>query len=148
MGGPLRAVAHYEIVQKPGMTPFVPTQPTAAGDVYYSNISNATGSVITHGPAANVASNGITRLVADDILGAMSGNSVIELTFSVANQNPVTVTARPRFRFWSANGTGGTPGTYLGTVGLTFPATPFPPGVTVTTGGIPAGTLIMPGTKF
>ena len=147
-GGPLRTVAHFDIVDSSSVVKFVPTQTNAAGDVYYSNISNPTGAVIAQGPAALVSGNGMTRLLADDILTAVPGNSVIELTFSVANTNVVTVTARPRFRFWNANGTGGGPGTYLGTVGLTFPSTPFPPGVTVTTGGIPTGVFPMPGSKF
>jgi len=152
LGGELRLVAHFDIGElTPGNSirqpSDAPSQSNSAGAIHYSNLDTPTGGTFSQGPAATVSGNGITRLVADDITG-IPGGDVIEITFSVANQNAVTVTCRARLRFWSANGTGGLPGTYMGSVGLTFPAFSFPPGVTIAAGRLPAGIFPMPGSKF
>lgn len=147
LGGKLRAVAHFAIGAPVPSGIGMPT-PSSSGPVHYSNLDNPTGGAFSQGPAATVSGNGITRMVADDITGVHPGADVVEITFSVANQNPVSVTCRARLRFWSANGAGGVPGTYLGSIGLTFPAFAFPPGVTIAAGGLPAGLFPMPGSKF
>ncbi len=148
LGGKLRAIEHFDFGMHARSNTAIPAQINSPGDVYYSNLDHPTGGVVLQGPAATVSGNGITRLVADDITGVSPGASISELTFSVANQNAVTVSCRARLRFWSADGAGGAPGTYLGSIGLTFPAFPFPPGVTIASGGLPVGVFPMPASKF
>jgi hypothetical protein len=120
----------------------------------YSNITNFLGSAVTQGPSANQAGNQITRLLADDITptGIHAGQQVSTVTFSVVNLNPVQVSARPRIRFWFADGAAGAPGTYYNVpaaVGFTFNAFTMPPNsVTLLTGTLGAGTFTMPGGTF
>jgi hypothetical protein len=100
----------------------------ATAGASYSNIDTYTGSVFSNGGAATVSGNGITRLVADDITFALpylAGQSFTQFTFSVANLNLVAVSARPRVRFWLADGAGGGPGTYYSGIGYTFNAISF-----------------------
>jgi hypothetical protein len=94
----------------------------------YSNIDTFTGSAFSNGGAANQAGNSITRMVADDIsfaLPYLAGQSFSQFTFSVTNLNTVAVSARPRVRFWLADGAGGGPGTYYSGIGYTFNAISF-----------------------
>jgi hypothetical protein len=113
----------------------------------YSNISNFTGQGFANGGSALQGSNTITRLVADDITptGVHAGMTVAQWTFSVANFNAVPVIARPRVRFYLADGSSGGPGTLL--VGFSFNAITIPAGsvqlLTATGAGFP-----MPGTRF
>lgn len=76
----------------------------------YANITTFSGTVSLNGGA----SNGITRLQADDIrFGAWSvGQQINKITFSVGNLNSVAVSARARLRFYLDSGTG-TPGTLI-----------------------------------
>lgn len=76
----------------------------------YSNVTSFTGSVFNNGGSAG----GITRLVADDIHMNAALATVTKITWSVTNLNTVAVSARPRLRFYAADGPGGAPGTSLG----------------------------------
>ena len=93
----------------------------------YSNIDTFTGSAFSNGGA----SGGITRMVMDDLTFALpylAGQNISSFTFSVTNLNTVAVSARPRVRFWLADGAGGAPGTYYSSpaaVGYTFNAISF-----------------------
>ncbi len=94
----------------------VATQGTTVVDpsARYSNVTNFSGSAFSHGGAAVQAGNTITRLVADDINMIAALPTVTQITFSVTNLNTVPVVARPRLRFYAADGPAGTPGTLLG----------------------------------
>ena len=85
--GPLRSVAHFQIQQIGSPKPIRSDQVQSQGGVYFSNLATPTGSVVTQGPASTVSGNGITRLIADDINGVPPTGDVINITFSVANQN-------------------------------------------------------------
>jgi hypothetical protein len=122
--------------------------------VEYSNLASFTGGAFSQGASANQAGNQITRLLADDITptGAHAGQDVSIVVFSVANLNAVAVSARPRLRFWFADGPGGAPGIYYNlpaNVGFTFnPLTFAANSVTLVSGAIPAGVFQMPGATF
>lgn len=58
------------------------------------------------------ATAGATKVVADDTV-PISGGILNEFSFSVVNNNTVNVSARPRVRFWAADGAGGGPGTLI-----------------------------------
>jgi hypothetical protein len=94
----------------------------ATAGASYSNIDTFSGSAYSNGGAAG----GITRMVMDDLsfaLPYLAGQNISSFTFSVTNLNTVAVSARPRVRFWLANGAGGAPGTYYSSpaaVGYSF----------------------------
>lgn len=91
----------------------------APPDALYSNIKTFTD-FVTNENAKNQAGNLITALVADSI-GLVGGSAPFELkqfSFSVINFNQTDVTARPRIRFYEADGPNGSPGTLIG--GLSF----------------------------
>ena len=119
----------------------------------YSNVTNFLGSGFANGGAALQGTNMITRLVADDITptGVHAGMSITQLKFSIANFNSAAVPARPRIRFWFADGAGGGPGTYYNlpaNVGFSFNPLTVNPGVTIVTGTIGAGLFNMPAGPF
>ncbi len=90
------------------------------------------------------AAGGITRMVADDTTPSMGG-ILDEFTFSVVNNNDVPVSARPRIRFWAADGAGGGPGTLIS--GFTFQPIQFPAESlnAFTTGlGLSANNIVLP----
>jgi len=95
----------------------------------YNNTVTGTGSFL-NGGTADQAGNLITRLVMDDLTfqAGSAGLAVNNIVFAVQNSNAVTVAARPRLRFWNADGVGGGPGTYFSNVGFTFNAIAFAPG--------------------
>ncbi len=116
----------------------------------YSNIDTFTGTVVTNGGATA----GITRLFADDLTpAANSGNAdVTTFRFTMANLNTTAVAARPRVRFWFADGAAGAPGTYYNlpaAVGFSFnPITINANTVSVVTAIIGAGLFKMPNTRI
>lgn len=90
----------------------------------YANTTNFTGQAFVNGGAAN----GITRLVSDDITRTGAAGEVLTaFTFSVANLGTGPVSARPRVRFYAADGAGGGPGSLIG--GFSFNPIAFPSGV-------------------
>lgn len=123
----LHQVGTTEIGSKGSFTPFA----TTATSTVYSNITNYLGLVVVNGGAATQAGNGITRLVADDLTPAagFAGLNVTLITFSVGNLNATTVTARPRVRFYLADGAGGGPGTVI--TGFSFNPIAFPAGASL-----------------
>ncbi|MCB1600433.1 MAG: DUF11 domain-containing protein, partial [Xanthomonadales bacterium] len=112
----------------------------------YSNVTNFTGSAFANGGA----SAGITRLVMDNLTFTTypGVGNVTTLRFSVANLNGTPQSVRARIRFWNADGPslgaglGNGPGTYYApggtSIGYTFNAFTFQPGVVVLTGNLPA----------
>lgn len=109
----------------------------------YSNITNFTGFAINNGGAVSISSANGTKFLADDLNMTGGGGTLDEFTFSVANSNTVTVTARPRVRFYATDGAGGQPGTFL--AGYSFNPIAFAPGVaTFTTGPGLANPTIFP----
>jgi hypothetical protein len=94
--------------------------PARSDVVLYSNITTFTGFGVTNGGAANVAGDNITTMLADDITPGpgLGGGTVDDVVFSVLNFNAAPVSARPRVRFYAADGAGGGPGTLL--AGFTF----------------------------
>jgi hypothetical protein len=74
------------------------------------------------GSAVYAGTNGTTKftsLLADDITtSAASSFTLGQFTFGIANGAAVAQTISPYVRFFAADGTGGTPGTYLG--GINF----------------------------
>lgn len=111
----------------------------------YSNVTNFTGSAFANGGA----SAGITRLVMDNLTFTTypGVGNVTTLRFSVANLNGTPQSVRARIRFWNADGPslgaglGNGPGTYYApggtSIGYTFNAFTFQPGVVVLTGNLP-----------
>ncbi|MCW3054622.1 MAG: hypothetical protein JWN14_3792 [Chthonomonadales bacterium] len=87
-----------------------------AQTIIYNNLATFTGNGFTNGTATVQSGNDITKLVADDINFATgsTGAIVTQFTFTVANFNATTVSARPLVRFYTNGGTGGGPGTFLG----------------------------------
>src|SRR5437016_10543727 len=83
------------------MTPASPGQVIAYGDK-----TTFTGGAFPNGGAQLQGGNTITRYVADDITPdpTFVGQSVTQFTFSVANLNGATVTARPRVQFVATDG--------------------------------------------
>lgn len=81
----------------------------------FDNTTSFSGQALPNGGAANLAGNTITRLVADQIQTTQIGSplAITGFSFSVANLDAANVTARPRVRFYAADGVGGAPGTYL-----------------------------------
>jgi hypothetical protein len=97
----------------------------------YSNIDTFSGQSFSNGGAAVQSGNTITRMAMDDLTFALpylAGQNISSFTFSVTNLNTVAVSARPRVRFWLADGAGGAPGTYYSSpnpIGYTFNAISF-----------------------
>ena len=89
----------------------------------YSNIDNPSGFFVKQGAATSLT--GGTHVIADKVttvgnlapLGA-SQTGLTKFTFSMVNGNSVSVSCRPRIRFWAADGIGGAPGTAL--LGISF----------------------------
>lgn len=113
----------------------------------YSNINAEAFSGFSYGAqisAQNQSGNIITGMVMDDLqlVGVTPGQDITEVTFSVVNNNPDTVSVRARIRFWFDNGSGA-PGQYYnvpGNVGFTFNPFSFAGNsVTRLTGTIGAG---------
>src|SRR4051812_11160069 len=92
-----------------GACVFAALASASAQQLIYDNTLNFSGQVFLNGGAANQSGNTITRLVADDItpLSGYAGMPIQTISFSVANLNPVAVSARPRLRIYGSDGTGG-----------------------------------------
>ncbi len=120
--------------------------PASLGQVIaYSDKTTFGNGAYPNGGAVTQGANTITRYVADDIEPdpAFVGQSATQFTFSVANQNPTAVTARPRVQFFAADGTGNFPGTPL--LSLSFPPTTFVQGVSLLTSApLAPGQLVLP----
>jgi hypothetical protein len=87
----------------------------------YSNIDNSTGFFAS--PAGAAA--GATKVLSD-LVTMTAPNLPTKVSFSVVNNNGVTIAARPRVRFWLPDGAGGAPGTLVGGFSfnpITFAAT-------------------------
>jgi hypothetical protein len=83
--------------------------------IAYDNTTTLTGIVQFNG-ATNFGGNTMTAMNADDLTVAsgFGGSAVSSFTFiAYYNASSGTVTARPSFYFWAANGAGGGPGTFL-----------------------------------
>ena len=92
---------------------FVLEQNATAQITIYDNTTTY-GGYNLNGGAELQGTNTITRLVADDIhLIGTPPFCPTTIYFSVHNANGVVVSARPRIRFYSADGTGGGPGTVI-----------------------------------
>jgi hypothetical protein len=89
---------------------------TARATVIYSDVTNYSGSGYAALGASTVGSNIITNVVADDITSDATevGTAVTSFEFSIVNFNSVSVTVSPLVSFWTNTGTGGGPGTLLG----------------------------------
>ncbi len=106
--------------------PAVPVRAQDGVPIYQNDVtpqrsaSNATLYVLHGGagtdPDPAHPNNRITKVVMDDVTVDASGvgKDVNDFTFIVVNTNSVAVAARPRVRFWQADGTGGKPGTWMG----------------------------------
>ena len=118
--------------------------PLAAQNVVYSNVNNFSGQGFINGGATSTAATGGTLLIADDItVVGGAGQSVTGFTFSVANFDAASVSARPRVRFWAADGAGGGPGTLLS--GFSFNPITFTAGNTgLFNATIAAGQVVIP----
>ena len=87
----------------------------------YSNITTFAGSATSNGGSGTTSSNTTTRLIADDVtLVGTAPFSIGAFRFSIGNLGTAAVSARPRVRFYIADGTGGAPGTYV--TGFSFNA--------------------------
>lgn len=94
----------------------------------YSNVNpaNLLGGY-SNGGATLQAGNTITTLVADSLgLVGTPPFSVGSFVFSIVNNDVADVTARPRIRFYAADGPAGSPGTLI--TGLTFAPITFTAG--------------------
>lgn len=144
-GGDLQIVTSF-----PSGQPGTYTAPRGFEATGYSNVTNFTGSAFANGGAEVQGANTITRMVCDDTTfdGTGAGQFITQLKFSIFNGNSGNVLARPRIRFWFADGAGGNPGTYYnvpGNVGFSFNPLTVGPGVTVVTATIGTGLFTMPG---
>jgi hypothetical protein len=111
-GGDLKLVKETPINQAPRSTPegLLVVDPLAV----YSNVTTFSGSATPNGGSGTTSSNTTTRLIADDItLVGTPPFSIGAIRFNIANLNTVAVSARPRIRFYLADGVGGAPGTYI-----------------------------------
>jgi hypothetical protein len=84
----------------------------AAVSPYYDNTASFTGYSFANGGAQNQSGNTITTLVMDDIEMTAPIANVTDVYFTVANQNSVAVTVRPRVRFWGPD-INSYPGTFI-----------------------------------
>src|SRR5947209_1973384 len=80
--------------------------PARSDVLLYSDVTNFLGFGLRNGGAANVGGDNITTMIADDINPGpgLGGGTVDAFTFSVANLNAATVSARPRVRFYGSDG--------------------------------------------
>lgn len=85
---------------------------------------NSTAATAAGTYSALGAAGGATKVVADDTT-PVGGGILNEFTFSVSSLNTVAVSARPRVRFWQADGAGGGPGTLI--AGFSFNPITFNP---------------------
>jgi hypothetical protein len=94
----------------------------------YSDVTNFTGYGYNQGGAANIGTDGTTKMVADllSLQGGYAGGKVDLFEWSTANFNAGAVSARALVRFYADNGSGGGPGTYL--AGYNFNPISFPGG--------------------
>jgi hypothetical protein len=94
---------------------FSPASVRADFTSLYSNLTNFTGQGAPQGGATNLGGDTITAMLADDITAGpgLSGHTVDQMTFSVANFNSTAVTARAIVQIYAADGTGGGPGTLI-----------------------------------
>jgi len=116
----------------------------------YSNTTTFTGSGYKNAAAGvdpNNAANTITNMVADDIHldPQFANHGIVGIQFSVANFNATNTTARPRIRFYQANGAGGGPGTFI--AGFSFNPITFTGGNNVTVFNATVN-FFVPGTDF
>jgi hypothetical protein len=104
----------------------------------YSNITTFSGSGTSNGGSALAAGNTISRLIADDLTFVGTPPfSIVTIRFNIGNLNTVAVSARPRIRFYLADGTAGAPGTLI--TGFTFNPISFTAGNVATyTGNVTA----------
>lgn len=98
-----------------------------APDALYSNVTTYAQDALANEEAANQDGNIITALVADSIgfVGGSAPFTLKQFSFSVVNYNTVPVTARPRVRFYKADGANGKPGSII--TGATFNPITFEP---------------------
>lgn len=94
--------------------------------IVYDNLTTATGS-IAFGGVLSTGTGLVASLDIDDITVAagFGGANLSVFTFVAFNPSGSQVVARPSVYFWAANGSGGNPGTLLGSRVLndvTFPA--------------------------
>ncbi len=75
----------------------------------YSNIDNPTGFFVSPGGTAA----GATKVLSD-LLVMTAPNLPTKVSFSMVNNNLVSIACRPRIRFWAADGVAGAPGTLIG----------------------------------
>lgn len=144
-GGDLQIVANVPVGQTATFA-----QPRGFEATGYSNVTNFTAAGLAHGGAEVQGANTITRMVMDDCTfdGTAAGQSITSLKFTIYNANTTAVSARPRIRFWFADGAGGNPGTYYNApaaVGFSFNPLTVGTGVTVLTATIGPGLFNMPG---
>lgn len=121
----------------------------AYSQVVYSNVDFTAGPFQggTMGLAATNAGNAISRVRADDITPVSGGQWVSQFTFSMANFNAATVSARPLVRFWASDGAGSGPGTFL--AGFNFNAVTLAANnFTLLTATLASGQFLMPTTLF
>ena len=115
----------------------ISTPSAVDNNALFSNVTTFGGNGLRNGGAAAdpaAAANTITALVADD-LTLIRPSNIAGYRFSVVNFDAAAVSARPRIRFYAANGANGGPGTYLG--GNSFNAISFAAGsVTVFQTGV------------
>ena len=124
-------------------------QPRGFEATGYSNATTFTGSALANGGATVQGTNTITTLVADDctFTGTAAGQSITEFKFTIFNGNSTAVSARPRVRFWFADGAGGNPGTYYNlpaAAGFSFNPLTVGTGVTLVTATLAPGLFNMP----
>jgi hypothetical protein len=92
----------------------VPAKVDSVESSVYSDITTFTGSAIANEGSAVQSGNTITALMADSLgLIGTPPFSVHSFKFSVANFDVVDITARTLVRFYSADGTAGSPGTLI-----------------------------------
>ncbi|MEO5501001.1 MAG: T9SS type A sorting domain-containing protein [Ginsengibacter sp.] len=115
---------------------------SADPNALYSNVT--TYSELNYfggGSTMDIDGNTITKLVADSL--ALIGDlpfSIGQFSFAIANDNVVTVSARPRLRFYANDGVNGGPGTFI--TGYSFDAITYDANSTaVYTGTVPPFTI-------
>jgi hypothetical protein len=138
------------LLNKYGVAAALALASMAGADVLYSDVTTFSGSGYAAGGATGVAGDDTTRMVLDDITVApgAAGASVNSFTFSVANFNGAAVSARPIVEFFSNDGSGGGPGTYL--AGFAFNPISFTAGTVQLFTFTSAGLFVVPvgGTFF
>jgi hypothetical protein len=86
----------------------------------YNNTSTPLGFFYPNGGAATVGSTLTTTLVADDITAGvgLSGFSVNQIIFSIANGNATTVTISPQLQFYQSDPNTGLPTTLITAINI------------------------------